>query len=183
MQIGDAVRVKHPTGGILAEHSFRVEELPEDPDGWVVIRGDIGGRHGVRTFRFHRSSLEVIGASPKVTGVHPATVRRQRIEVDLLEAIGAYAGATAMEVRSHVNKEYVERKRDEMVSALQRHREACYAELDDNHGLGKAGLDAAREVVEDAVWFPLKDKDEDAWLVSHEKMTALASAIGMEGEL
>lgn len=66
--------------------------------------------------------------------------------------------------------------------------EIALRELDDGHGLGKEGLDTAREVVEDAVWFPLNrmsmgDRKDDAWLVSADKMRALAVAIGMKDEL
>lgn len=64
MKVGDDVRVKHPTGGIMAHHRFVVEQIDPDPDGWVIIRGDIGGRSGQRPYKFHRSSLEVVNDVP-----------------------------------------------------------------------------------------------------------------------
>lgn len=190
MNVGDAVRVKHPTGGILAEHSFRVEEVPEDPDGWVVIRGDIGGRHGVRNFKFHRLSLEVIGAAPSVdpTAVHPATQRRINAEVEYRHRLSRYVSARVLHNKKEADQDYVDRCRDELTQGFENVKDACYAELDDEHGLGKEGLDTAREVVADAVWYPLNrmsagDRKDDAWLVSDDKMRALAEAIGCKDEL
>lgn len=144
MQVGDVVRVKHPTGGILPGHSFRVMDVPVDTDGWVVVRGDIGGLHGVRDFKFHRYSLEVIGAAPdqEVTAVHPATLHRMKVERALLKRIGDYKAAGVLPL------ERSERRLDLVWSALRSYRDACYAEVDDGHGLGKAGLDAARGLLD-----------------------------------
>lgn len=183
MKIGDTVRVIHPTGGIMKHHRFRVEEVPEDPNGWIVIKGDVGGRHGVRTMRFHRLSLEVVDApNVEASAIHPATQKRARVEADLKARIEDYAQAVKLRARGKADKDYVDRARDEMLQAIPFLCEACYAEVDDGHGLGKEGLDAARDLVDDAVWYPLNrlsagDRQDDAWLVSDEKMQDLKRVV------
>lgn len=171
MKVGDEVRVKHPTGGILPNHRFRIEEVPEDPDGWVVIRGDIGGTHGPRDFRFHRYSLEVTAAS---TNVHPDTAKRERAEADLKVRINKFTEAVVLRKLKKADADYVDRCEGELLQGIQNFKDACYAELDDEHGLGKAGLDAARDLVEHATVF------HSAHVIDTERLENLAEAIGLE---
>lgn len=122
------------------------------------------------------------------TTVHPATLKRAKIEAELYTVIEDLVERKVMYRQGSLTKEALMRAEEIVQSTVTRYRDACYAELDDNHGLGKRGLDTAREVVEDALWFPLQrlsagGRQDDAWLVSDDAMRALAQAIGAEEEL
>lgn len=165
MQVGQQVRVKNPTGGILAEHRFVILAVPEDSDGWVVIQGDIGGAHGKRNFKFHRGSLEVIGGDPKVTGDIPQAEHDAR--EDLLDAIEDYRNASIRSSPAHQAL---------MWESLRRYRHEVRRSARENL------VTAAKRVIEDAVWFPLKrlsagDRQDDAWLVADSDMDALKEEI------
>lgn len=117
---------------------------------------------------------------------HPATAKRNLRETELLQAISRYASARVLHNRKEADQPYLDRCREEMRQAIQFLKDACYEEVDDGHGLGHAGLDLTRELIEDAVWFPIHEapgtvdaRRTDAWLVSDEKIKAVAAAIGV----
>lgn len=105
---------------------------------------------------------------------HPATVKRSKLEIELLDAITALGDARQLRRTNDASTEYVARKQAEVQSAIYRFREACYDELDDEHGLGKAGLDCARELCESATPY------HSAHIVNSDALNALREAIGLE---
>lgn len=64
MNLGDKVRVKHPTGGVQKSDTFTVVEVPKNHErGVYKVRGEVTTGFGTRRMiegGFHHSSLELI---------------------------------------------------------------------------------------------------------------------------
>jgi hypothetical protein len=198
MKTGDTVRIKNPTGGIRSSDRFQIIQEPDPKsEDWkhrelYYVRGEIDNGFGVRrTWQggFHHSSLEVVTepVDPRMydvrtnwplpdppTNVHPDTAKRERAEADLKVRINKFTEAVVMRRLKKADADYVDRCEGELLQGIQNFKDACYAELDDEHGLGKAGLDAARDLVEHATVF------HSAHVIDTERLENLAEAIGLE---
>lgn len=106
--------------------------------------------------------------------VHPATRKRIVAESELTQAISRYVSARVLHRQKEADQDYVDRCRDEMRQSIKFLEDACYAELDDMHGLGKDALDVTRDLVTAATPY------HSAHIVSSERLRELAELIGVE---